>query len=107
MFKGIHRNTEIYLTLYLRSQIYSNTNYGNTDQEAQYSTSIGVTQTESTSQTITTTVSTEIGGAFKAFSASVSTSIENSWQVLNLFTRFYYHLIAISNAQPSRKDVTS
>ena len=66
-------------------EIYSNTNTGTTTQQVQYSVKIGVSQTESTTHTITSTVSLEIGGAFKAFSASASSSIENSWQASNLF----------------------
>lgn len=61
-------------------QVYSNTNRGSTDQEAQYSTTIGVSQSQSSTHTLTTSVSVEIGGAFKAFSASASASIENSWE---------------------------
>ena len=67
------------------SEVYSNTNTGTTEQEAEYSTTIGVSQTQTTTHTITNTVSVEIGGAFKAFSASASTSIEVAWEASNLF----------------------
>lgn len=62
------------------NEVFSNTNTGNKTQQAEYSVMIGVSQTESTTHTITSTVSMEIGGAFKAFSASTSSSIEDSWQ---------------------------
>ncbi|XP_068731564.1 uncharacterized protein [Montipora capricornis] len=61
-------------------EVYSNTNLGTTEQQAEYSTTIGVSQTQTRTHTITNTVSVEIGGAFKAFSASASASIEESWQ---------------------------
>lgn len=60
-------------------QIFENTNKGNTPQKATYSTTVGVSQTHETSNSLTSTTSVEIGGAFKAVSASGSQSIEKSW----------------------------
>jgi hypothetical protein len=68
---------------YFFSSVYQNTNTGTTEQKAQYSTTIGVSQTHETGQTMTSSTSVEIGGAFKALSASASTTIESSWQVSN------------------------
>lgn len=67
-------------------EVFSNINTGDTPQDADYSTKIGVSQTETTTQTITQSVSTEIGGAFKAFSASVSSTIETSWETTSSST---------------------
>jgi hypothetical protein len=67
-------------------QIYENSNAGNTEQLVKYSTFIGVSQTHETSSTVSSSTSMEIGGAFKAFSASVSTTIENSWTTTDTST---------------------
>ncbi|XP_048588855.1 uncharacterized protein LOC5512704 [Nematostella vectensis] len=61
------------------NEIFRSTNTGTTEQTANYMVTTGVTQTEETSSSVTSTVSTEIGGAFKAFSASASSSISSSW----------------------------
>ncbi|XP_032233916.1 uncharacterized protein LOC116616129 [Nematostella vectensis] len=59
--------------------VYSNSNTGTSEQSASYSVTMGVSKTHTTSHTVTVTVSIEVGGAFKAFSASASTTISNSW----------------------------
>ena len=52
------------------------------DHAVDHDVSWGVTETHESSNTFTTTTSIEIGGAFKALSASASEEISNSWQVI-------------------------
>lgn len=60
--------------------VYENVNCGDVDQTVTYTATVGVTQTKTTTNTITTSVSMEIGASFKAFSASISATIDKSWQ---------------------------
>lgn len=69
-----------------QNQIYENTNTGSTEQLVKYSTKVGVSQTTETSNTVSSSTSMEIGASFKAFSSSVSSTIENSWTTTDTTT---------------------
>jgi len=62
-----------------QNQIYENTNTGTVSQLVKYSTKVGVSSSTESSNTVSSSTSIEIGGAFKAFSASASSTISNSW----------------------------
>ncbi|XP_031552664.1 uncharacterized protein LOC116289868 [Actinia tenebrosa] len=61
-------------------QIFQTTNKGSTEQAAEYKTTVGISKSESSSHTITHSVSFEISSSFKAVDFSASTSLENSWE---------------------------
>lgn len=67
--------------MYFR-EIFNTVNSGSTEQKAKYTATVGVSTTDSKTHTIGTSTSIEIGAAFEVYSASVSTTIDNSWEVI-------------------------
>jgi len=56
-------------------------NHSSFPQTKEFTLHEGVSNTETTSNTITTSLSAEISGAFRLFSASGSASISHEWKV--------------------------